>query len=239
MRTSHNEYQRTYFAQPQRTWPRMAPTQGRYVERHLDRLLTALGPRPPARLLELGAGMGRFTYLLAKRGFQVTAVDLSDELLSVLRRDDPTGTIETIRADACSLEQLRPNSFEAAVGFFFLHHLNRLVELAHSLSRVLAPGGRLAFCEPNAFNPSFYLQILLTRGMTWAGDGGIRRMRPRTLTAAFTAAGFTPPAIERYGLFPPALAEKQAAITLEETIERMRVCEPLLAFQTISATLRD
>lgn len=236
MPRNHNEYQRAYFAKPQRTSNRMAPSRGRYVERHLERLLTALAPDPGARLLELGAGMGRFTYLLAERGFRVTAVDLSEELLSLLRRNDPTSTIETRCGDACSLERLRLGSFDAAVGFFFMHHLDRIADLASSLARVLSPGGRITFCEPNAFNPAFYLQILFTPGMTWRGDGGVRLMRPKILAAAFTQAGFTPPVIERYGLLPPALAESPPAIHFEERVEELGVIDPLLAFQTISAT---
>ena len=37
-------------------------------------------------------------------------------------------------------------------------------------SRVLRPGGRVAFCEPVAWNPLYYLQIALTPGMSFSGE---------------------------------------------------------------------
>ncbi len=236
MASDHNAYQRAYFGRPERTLSRMAPGRSRYVLRHLDRVLEALELPAGAHLLELGAGMGRFSLLLAERGYRVTAVDLSAELLGVLAASDPERRIETLCCDACAVDRSAPGPFDGAAGFFFLHHLDTLAPLARSLSQVLAPGARVAFSEPNAFNPSFYAQILLTPGMSWRGDGGVRRMRPGALVPAFREAGFVDVRIERYGLFPPALANTGPGARIEEALERLAPLRPVLAFQILSAT---
>lgn len=227
------DYQRAYYADPDRS-PRIAPARSRYVGRHLDRLLGALALPPPARLLEVGAGRGRFSRLLAERGYDVTAVDLSPELLAALSADDPAGTIRTVAGDAAAVHRLVPGPFDAAVGFFFLHHLDRLEPLFASLAQVVRPGGRVAFAEPNAWQPLFYAQILLSPTMTWRGDRGVARMRPGVFRRALDAAGFEAFALDRYGLLPPALSNRPVFARLEEAIEP--ALGPLAAFQVLSAT---
>lgn len=244
---AHHDYQRRYYARTGRVESRMSPVQTPYVRRHLERVVAALGIAPPARLLEVGAGMGRFSLLLAARGYRVTAVDLSPELLARLRENrdrlgtlasSGAGSVDAVCADAAAVADAAPGPYDAAVGFFFLHHLASVAELARGLARVLAPGARVAFCEPNAFNPSFYLQVLLTPGMTWAGERGIARMRPGVLVPALEGAGFVDVRIDRYGLFPPFLHNRRPARVTESILERFRPLRPVLAFQVVSGTYR-
>jgi SAM-dependent methyltransferase len=221
----------------------MSPVSTRYVLRHLDHLLEALAVPPPARLLEVGAGMGRFSLRLAERGYRVTAVDLSPDLLERLQENargiaTGRGSVAAICCNASEVAAEAPGPYDAAAGFFFLHHLPSVRSLARGVARVLAPGARVAFCEPNAFNPAFYLQVLLTPGMTWEGEKGIARMRPGVLLPAFAEAGFEDLAIERYGLFPPALANRRAGAAVEELLERLPPLAPVLAFQVLSGTFR-
>ena len=238
----HLDYQRRYYARPERVRSRMAPVRSRYVLRHMERLLDRLDLAPGARVVELGAGMGRFSLLLAERGYRVTAVDLSLELLDALRDEDlrrfGERRIETVCGDAAEVARLAPGPYDGALGLFFLHHLPSVGAVARGAAGVLRPGARAAFCEPNAWNPAFYAQVLFTPGMTWRGDGGIARMRPGVLRPAFESAGFTDVAIDRYGLFPPALGNRPAFARLEEGVERLRSLEPILAFQIVSGTYR-
>jgi hypothetical protein len=154
----------------------------------------------------------------------------------VLRDHDPEGTVETACCDAAEVGRHVDGRFDAAVGFFFLHHLPTLEPLARALAERIEPGGRIAFCEPNAFNPSFYLQVLLTPGMSFRGDGGIVRMRPGVFRTALEGAGFSDVRIDRYGLFPPLLGNLRAGAAVERAVERLRPIGPLLAFQVVSAT---
>ncbi|MFD5325887.1 class I SAM-dependent methyltransferase [Streptomyces sp. NPDC127092] len=71
-----------------------------------------------ASLLELGSGAGRVTAPLAERGFAVTAVDESAEMLDVVRERAPG--VETVLSP---IEDLRlPRRFDAVVlGSFLVH----------------------------------------------------------------------------------------------------------------------
>lgn len=243
----HNAYQRQYYSRPERK-PRMEPSRSRYVLRHFHRALQAAGlgespdesPGGPSapRVLEVGCGMGRFTRLLLDRGFEVSAVDLSPDLLGRLEAGTDEASLARLRTTCCDAAELHRHvegRFDAALGFFFLHHLDDLLPTLRSVHAVLRPGARVAFCEPNAFHLPFYLQILVTPGMTWKGDRGIVRMRPGPLRDAVRDAGFVEPQIESYGMVPPAVSNRPAGAALESWLERRRILRNVQAFHVISA----
>src|SRR5439155_4335085 len=62
----HNEAQQTYFERrvPGTMIPRATP----YVRRHIDELLAASGLGVGSSILEVGCGMGNYTFELASRG---------------------------------------------------------------------------------------------------------------------------------------------------------------------------
>ncbi len=111
-------HQRDYFSVPARKYTRMSPIASPYVARHLEATLAALDLAPGARILELGAGMGRFSLPLAERGFEVVATDLSPHLLAELRRFDSEGKVKALEADAFLVDQVAPGPFDAVLGFF-------------------------------------------------------------------------------------------------------------------------
>jgi SAM-dependent methyltransferase len=55
------------------------------VRQAWDALMTRLLPDPPARVADLGCGTGTLSILLAKRGYPVTAVDVSPNMLAAAR----------------------------------------------------------------------------------------------------------------------------------------------------------
>jgi SAM-dependent methyltransferase len=118
-----------------------------------------LGPGTVA--LELGCGTGLFTEAFAQRGGRVVAVDISPELLERARaRGLPPERVEFVAAD---FHQFGDGcAFDAIVGSSVLHHLDVAAALARAF-RLLRPGGRLSFAEPNMLNP----QIFLERHARW------------------------------------------------------------------------
>jgi SAM-dependent methyltransferase len=95
-------------------------------------------------VLDLCCGSGQLAARLAARGFQVTGVDGSAEMLRYARRNEPCARF--VLADARSFRL--PQEYALAVSVFdSLNHVTRPVELARvfeNVYRALLAGG--AFC---------------------------------------------------------------------------------------------
>jgi SAM-dependent methyltransferase len=214
----------------------LLPRDTPYLNRHVDRLIEAIDPRPDERVLEVGCGMGRYTFLLAQRGYRIEGLDLSPRLLERLaEHDGGRYRIPLHAADLIDPPDELAGGFDAVVGLFMLHHIEDLAACFAGVARLLKPGGRTAFVEPNPLCLLYYAQIALTPGITWRGDGGIVRMRPRRIARAMEQGGLRAPRASRFGFFPPALANRPAGARLEAALERVAPLRPLSAFQLFQA----
>jgi SAM-dependent methyltransferase len=231
----HNRAQREYFEG--RPKPRMVPRNTPYLQRHVEQMIRRVPLHPGERILDVGCGMGRYTIPLADRGFVVEGLDLSPLLLESLRAyDGGRDRIPLHAADIAAPPSELQGRFDADVGFFALHHVHDLAACFGGMLQVLRPGGRVAFLEPNPLNPLYYVQMALTPGMSWEGDGGIVRMRPRLVLAAMRKAGLVPVGFERFGFLPPFAANTRAGAAAEPVLERFRLWRPALPFQLFIAT---
>lgn len=228
-------YQQQYFERAAGGNVRLQPTTSPYALRHLERTLAHLQPEAGSTILEVGAGMGRFTSLLVERGLRVVASDLSDALLANLRARH--AGLQTVACDVAAVADHLEQPFDRVVGFFMLHHLEDLDAVFAGLRRALRPGARVAFCEPNAYCPLYYVQIAVTPHMTWQGDGGVRHMRPSVVLGSLQRAGFVDTAVERYGFLPPFLYNRTLGARLDAALERVAPLAPVRAFQIFSARL--
>jgi len=234
--TDHNEGQRRYFEE--RPLPRMVPARSRYLLRQAEELVLFARLAPGDRVLEIGAGMGRYTLLLVDKGLSLEGMDLSPVLLERLRGyDGGRHSIPLHAFDVAEPPAHLRRTFNAVIGFFTLHHLHNLKACFRGMASLLAPGGRVAFLEPNALNPLYYLQITFTPGMTWKGDRGMLEMRRGPVFRAMEAAGFSDLTLERFGFFPPFLSNRPAGARLERLLERIPLFRPILPFQLFGGTL--
>jgi cyclopropane fatty-acyl-phospholipid synthase-like methyltransferase len=83
---AHNRAQIEYFERAGKH--AMQPAATPYVQRQVDRLFAFAGLSPGERVLDVGCGMGRYTFALADRGVEVEGVDLSESLLERFRAFD-------------------------------------------------------------------------------------------------------------------------------------------------------
>jgi len=70
----------------------------------------------PKRVLDLACGTGTATLELARRGFEVTAIDLSSEMLEILKKKKKTHKIEIIKTDMQNFKLSHP--VDAVTCFF-------------------------------------------------------------------------------------------------------------------------
>jgi SAM-dependent methyltransferase len=181
----------------------MLPVPTPYATRHFDEAARAVALLPSDRVLELGAGMGRFSLQFAKRGCTLTVVELSPDLAGVCREAlAPFAGAEVRVADALAPADDLAGRFDVVAGFFFLHHLAGLEACFAGARRCLRPGGRFVFVEPNPFNPLYYLQITFTPTMSWKSERGILQMRHRRIAAVAARAGFRDIRTGYYGSVP-------------------------------------
>jgi SAM-dependent methyltransferase len=116
---------------------------------------------PGMSVLELGCGAGYFTRELACSGAEVVAIDVSPELLEIATANCSAPNVRYEIQNAYELSY--PDAvFDSVVGSSVLHHLE--IEAAlREIYRVLKPGGRISFTEPNMLNP----QIAIQKNVPW------------------------------------------------------------------------
>ncbi len=103
---------------------------------------------PRGRLLEIGFGTGFYTFPLAKRGYQITAIDLADEYLTRCKAKaqklNLSDQIDFRTGDARQMEGIPRGEFEAVLLMGPLYHLlletDRTAAL-RSAYACLKPGG--------------------------------------------------------------------------------------------------
>lgn len=113
---------------------------GRLIDRReKEAVLSAVGPVADTRVLDIAAGTGRFSLLLADRGADVVSVDISSAMLQQARskehRLDPTGTIAFLRGDASSLP-FPDDAFDTVIAMRFFHLVDSPVAFLRELGRV-------------------------------------------------------------------------------------------------------
>jgi ubiquinone/menaquinone biosynthesis C-methylase UbiE len=129
-----------------------------------QRMLALAGDQSNRLVLEYGCGEGWISRDLALAGAKLSAFDISAE--AVTRTQEVLASAGV--ADRCSVEQMgaeklrySDNSFDTAIGFAILHHLDIEMAVAE-LHRVLKPGGVAYFAEPLGTNPLINLYRKLT-----------------------------------------------------------------------------
>ncbi len=112
--------------------------------------------RPGMRILEIGAGTGRYSHYLARLGYDVTAVELNPHLIEIFRANTaPDERVTIHEGDARALDMLEDAEFDMVLLFGPLYHLftepDRIAAVSEAL-RVCKPGGVLfaAYCMNEA-----------------------------------------------------------------------------------------
>jgi 2-polyprenyl-3-methyl-5-hydroxy-6-metoxy-1,4-benzoquinol methylase len=233
-RARHNRAQIEYFERAGKH--AMRPADSHYVQRQVDRLVDFAGLVSGDRVLDVGCGMGRYTFALADRGLMVEGIDLSQSLLERFQEfDGGRYGIPLHCGDILDPPDELRERFDGVIGFFTLHHLHDLTACLRAMRTLAKPGGLIVFLEPNPLNPLYYIQMLVVPGMSWSGDKGLLNMRGKTVFGAFRAAGLVEPALERFGFLPPFAVNRSWGPRVEDRLERVALWRSFLPFQLFRA----
>ncbi len=152
-----------------------------YIHRYAD---------PRSKILEVGAGTGRYSIALAAEGMDVTAVELVESNLTVLREKSGGMTnIRSFQGDATDLSRFADSSFDVTLFFGPMYHLYETDEVDRAIDeaiRVTKPGGVIlfAFLSVYAIMCSNYFSGNWAEGqaMNFTPDHRIRHFKEQLFT---------------------------------------------------------
>jgi len=196
-------------------WDRLASAYRRFEFESTCRLIDEHFPKG-GRIADVGGGPGRYAIELARRGYRVSLVDLSERAIAFAKeRFEELGlTAETFaRADARDLSHFDTSSFDAGLLLGPLYHLvdnaNRCTAL-EEFRRVLKPGapGIVGFINPWG---------ILRSGLEEFPDLYADRARAEELLGTTLLVGERPVFTEAAFITPPqALSElREAGFAIE------------------------
>ena len=117
-----------------------------YIHRYADRR---------TKVLEVGAGTGRYSIALAGEGMDVTAVDLVESNLRILRQNsEGMANIRACQADATDLGAFGGDAFDLTLVFGPMYHLYEAEDVDRAIDeaiRVTKPGGVIMFAFISVF----------------------------------------------------------------------------------------
>ena len=108
----------------------------RYIEKYL---------KPGSRILEIGAGTGRYSHALARQGYAVSAIELIEHNIEVFRKNTLADeNISIIQGNALDLSAFPDNQFDITLLLGPLYHLYNSEDKQQAIReaiRVTKPGG--------------------------------------------------------------------------------------------------
>jgi 2-polyprenyl-6-hydroxyphenyl methylase / 3-demethylubiquinone-9 3-methyltransferase len=111
-----------------------------------------------SKVLDVGCGGGILAEAMARRGAQVTGIDLSDKALRVaqLHLLESRVAIEYLSVSAEALAESRAASFDVVTCMELLEHVPEPAAMVAACARLVRPGGQVFFSTINR-NPKSYL----------------------------------------------------------------------------------
>lgn len=119
----------------------------RYIEQYL---------RPGMRIMEIGAATGRYSHALARKGYQVDAVELVEHNIDVFRQNTlPNQPVTIAQGNAMDLSAFESTTYDITLLLGPLYHLGTDTEKLRALSeavRITKHGGYImaAYCMNDA-----------------------------------------------------------------------------------------
>jgi ubiquinone/menaquinone biosynthesis C-methylase UbiE len=114
-------------------------------------LRQTLSPMSFKRCLEIGCGTGKNTEWLVENSDHVTAVDLSDRMLSKAKEKVTRDNVDFIQADIISKWKFQKNFYDLIVFSLVLEHIEMLDPVFIEATSVLSSGGYLFVGELHPF----------------------------------------------------------------------------------------
>lgn len=137
-------------------------TTTRYIEKYLT---------TSAKILDIGAGAGEYSIYFARKGYEVSAIELSDNNIKAFRKKlTPEDHIDLVQGNALDLSRYADNSFDIVLLFGPLYHLKNKEDQRKCIAeakRVCKPEGKIFFAFISndmiiltefSYNPEYFIK---------------------------------------------------------------------------------
>ncbi|MCS6996284.1 MAG: bifunctional 2-polyprenyl-6-hydroxyphenol methylase/3-demethylubiquinol 3-O-methyltransferase UbiG [Casimicrobiaceae bacterium] len=161
----------------------------------IEATLKPLGGIAGKRALDVGCGGGLLAEGLARRGAEVTAIDLSPKALAVARLHalESGLTIDYREISAEALSELEPENFDLVACLEMLEHVPDPAQTVAACARLVRPGGYVFFSTISRTAKAYALAILGAEYLLGLLPRGTHEyakfIRPSELAAFARAAG--------------------------------------------------
>jgi len=116
----------------------------------------------PLRAFDFGCGSGNLTRHMLDLGMAVTAADVSQRFLDLVRLRFNSPHLETLKLNGSDISGAVDASFDFAASYSVLHHVPDYLAAVREMARIVRPGGVIYIDHEQA--PSY-----------WAGDPVLER----------------------------------------------------------------
>lgn len=140
----------------------------KYIEKYLS---------PNAKIIEIGAGTGRYSIALAEMGYDVTAVELVPHNIEIMKKKvKPHHNIKIYQGDACDMSAFESESYDVVLLLGPMYHLFNNVDKHQALDeavRVAKTGGVIyaSYCNNDT---SIYKFFYKNRALEYLDKGLIK-----------------------------------------------------------------
>lgn len=150
----------------------------------VDFVLEALAPKPDAAVLDLACGHGRHAIELARRGYRVTGIDISQPSLVVARERAGAAGVEVLFTDSDMRRIPFQDYFDAVINMYtafgYLESDAEDQKVLDAVARALVPGGAFLI---DTINPGGLAKTFTPRSWEALADGTLL-LEDRTFDAA-------------------------------------------------------